>query len=69
MLQTGFACLDISNLCMGMCRRGPGVHELRHLASLVQTLLERGWGLSDALSTAWDQVSCVPNHVSALACS
>lgn len=38
------------------CRRPPGVHELRHLASLTHTLLDRGWDLRDALSTAWDQV-------------
>ncbi|KAL0049173.1 hypothetical protein WJX82_008148 [Trebouxia sp. C0006] len=37
-------------------RRPPGVHELRHLASLTHTLLDRGWGLQEALSTAWDQV-------------
>lgn len=38
------------------CRRGPGVHEVRHLVSLMQTLLERGWLLPQALRTAWQQV-------------
>ena len=32
------------------------MHELRHLVSLIQTLLERGWPLPQALGTAWDQV-------------
>lgn len=44
------------------CRRPPGVHELRHLASLTHTLLDRGWGLQEALSTAWDQV-LLPHHL------
>ena len=56
--------------CGGGCRRGPGVHELHHLVSLMQTLLERGWQLPQALSTAWDQVQPsprLPQHVTCCA--
>lgn len=38
------------------CRRGPGVHELRQMASLLKSLLERGWSLHSALHTSWTQV-------------
>ncbi|KAL0028971.1 hypothetical protein WJX77_009058 [Trebouxia sp. C0004] len=48
--------LDLVQHATKAHRRAPGVHELRHLASLTHTLLDRGWGLCDALSTAWDQV-------------
>ena len=39
------------------------MHEVRHLVSLMQTLLERGWQLPQALHTAWQQVHACPMHL------
>ena len=48
---------EVHQVAECLCRRAPGVHELRHLISLMQTLLERGCQLPEALQTAWDQVT------------
>eukprot|EP00798_Chlamydomonas_sp_ICE-L_P024874 gene24874-10535_t len=37
-------------------RRGPSASELYSWAQLTRSLLEKGWGLSRALSASWDQV-------------
>lgn len=33
------------------------MHELKHMASLLKSLLERGWNLPLALHTSWLQVT------------
>ena len=50
---------DLKHACP--CRHGPGVHELRQMASLLKSLLERGWSLCTALHTSWKQVD-LSNH-------